>query len=113
MEPCYNLNYLTQISNGDVDFEKDIINTFLKNVPQDMQRLAEAIKDKNGEKTHYYSHKMKPSFQLLQLSCTENLKYIEIEGKSIDKSWESIEKNYRIIQEIVNAVIDDLGKINS
>ncbi len=112
METHYNLNYLKEISSGDIDFEKDIINTFLKNIPEEMEQLANAIKEKNIEKTHHYSHKMKPSLQVLQVSCAENLKLIETESKSEIKNWEIIEKNYRNAQEVLVAVIEALRNIN-
>lgn len=112
METHYNLNYLKEISNGDVDFEKDIINTFLKNIPEEMEQLVNAIEEKSIEKVHYYSHKMKPSLQVLQVSCAENLKFIENESKSEIKNWEIIEKNYRNAQEVLAAVIEALHNIN-
>ena len=69
--PLIDLSYLKKISGDNEDFMKDIISTFLKSVPESIDKLEKHVEKKEFKEIHAISHRLKPSFELLGI---KNLK---------------------------------------
>jgi HPt (histidine-containing phosphotransfer) domain-containing protein len=72
-EKSYNLDYLENISEGDQEFVKDMIQTFIINVPEDLDKIKSWVKNKNWQKVGEDSHRFASSLLFLGL---DNLKRI-------------------------------------
>lgn len=72
-ERSYNLDYLENISGGDPDFVKDMIHTFIINVPEDLEKIKNWVTIKNWQKVGEDSHRFASSLLFLGL---DNLKTI-------------------------------------
>ena len=72
-EKHYNLDYLQSISGGDEDFVKDMLITFITNVPEELEKIKNLVADKNWQKVGENAHKFASSLLLLKL---EHLKTI-------------------------------------
>ncbi len=59
--PSLNLDYLHALSDGNKAFEMDMVDIFLKRVPEDISLLEEAFKENNYLKISELSHKLKSS----------------------------------------------------
>lgn len=88
-EKHYNLDYLQSISGGDEDFVKDMLMTFITNVPEELAKLKNLLAEKNWQKVGENAHKFASSLLLLKL---EHLKDIAtqieeygLENKNIDQ----------------------------
>ena len=84
-EKSYNLDYLKSISGGDQEFVKDMIQTFIINVPEDLEKIKIFIKNKNWQMVGEDSHRFASSLLFLGL---DNLKRIAntIEELGINQS---------------------------
>ena len=85
----YNLAKVYAISDDDSDFVLQIINLFLEEVPPDLVQIKEGINDKDHSKAYAFSHKTKPTLDLLGLNeAREEILQIEqwtkVKGKKKD-----------------------------
>lgn len=78
----YNLESVEEMAGGDQDFVKVVVQTFLEEIPPDLQAMNEAIKDENANLAYQYAHKMKPNFQMFGLELMPQIKIIEAWSKS-------------------------------
>jgi HPt (histidine-containing phosphotransfer) domain-containing protein len=67
MSKQYSLNYLESISGGDEDFIKDMIQTFVKSVPEELNKIGSSIKQSNWRKTGEDAHKFGSNLLYLEL----------------------------------------------
>ncbi|MEA3496964.1 MAG: Hpt domain-containing protein [Bacteroidota bacterium] len=64
----YNLSHLQEISGGKKEFEKDIIETFLKQYPKIIEKMREFFNDKNWDQLSEIAHKFKSTATLLGIN---------------------------------------------
>ena len=82
----YNLAKVYAISDDDKDFVLQIINLFLEEVPQDVLKIKEGINEKDHSKAYAFSHKTKPTLDLLGLDAArEEILQIEQWTKELGK----------------------------
>lgn len=88
----YNLAKVYAISDDDSDFVLQILNLFLEEVPHDLAQIKEGINEKDHSKTYAFSHKIKPTLDLLGLEqAREEILHIEQWTKNKGKKKEIIE----------------------
>jgi HPt (histidine-containing phosphotransfer) domain-containing protein len=73
MSKQYSLDYLKSISGGDEDFIKDMIQTFVSSVPEELKKIEGAIKQSDWMKAGEFAHKFGSNLMYLEL---EELKKI-------------------------------------
>lgn len=90
--PHLNLEYIYELADGETEFVKEIIDSFLTSTPINFAKLEEAISLQNGTDIVFYAHKLKGTFNFIgsiQLSNTfttieslsqDNDKYKEMEA---------------------------------
>jgi PAS domain S-box-containing protein len=74
------LNYLIELSNGDLHFVETMIDAFLTEAPGLLQNLNTAVIQKNWEQVYQQAHKLKPSFAMMGMN---NLQEIALEVESV------------------------------
>jgi HPt (histidine-containing phosphotransfer) domain-containing protein len=67
-ERIVQLDYLRELSMGDVEFEQTIIRQFIIQVPEELSSLHEAIQDQNMQQIKSIAHGMKSSVAYLGLN---------------------------------------------
>lgn len=90
----YNLESVIEMAGGDQDFVKVVVQTFLEEIPPDLNAMNEAIAEDNPEVAYQYAHKMKPNLQMFGLELMPQIKIIEEwskSGKSKDEVLEAAE----------------------
>lgn len=70
------------MAGGDDDFVKVIVQTFLEEIPPDVDSMLEAIDNGNPSLAYQYAHKMKPNLQLFGLDLMEPILTIEAWSKT-------------------------------
>ncbi len=85
MERNYSIEKLSEIAGGDEDFMKVVAQTFLEEIPQDLQSLLEAIENNNKELTYQFAHKMKPNLEMFGIDVLKEVKAIESWTKTTKK----------------------------
>ncbi len=86
-----NLEYLNELSEGNNEFKKDMISTFLDRVPFYIEEFKELKSTRNWQSMQFFAHKAKSTFQLMgiqkladdaaliELYCKEGIREAEIE----------------------------------
>lgn len=73
----YNLDGIKEMAGGDQDFMKVVVETFLEEIPPDVEAMNAAIENGNASLAYQYAHKMKPNLQLFGLELFDQVKTIE------------------------------------
>jgi hypothetical protein len=73
----YNLEGVEEMAGGDEDFIKVVVQTFLEEIPPDLEGMNQAIIEGNAPQAYQYAHKMKPNFQMFGLGLMPQIKIIE------------------------------------
>lgn len=86
-----NLNYLNELSEGNDDFKREMIATFLERVPYYIEEFKILKASKDWPNLQFFAHKAKSTFQmmgvqkladdaaLIELYCKEGIREKEIE----------------------------------
>ena len=75
MAQYYTLDNVNELAGGDESFVAVLVQTFLEEIPGDLESMESSVKSGDAAMAYQYAHKMKPSFQLFDI---EVLKYIKI-----------------------------------
>ncbi|MCC8360516.1 MULTISPECIES: Hpt domain-containing protein [Salinimicrobium] len=92
----YNLESVEEMAGGDQDFVKVVVQTFLEEIPPDLEAMNQAIIEDNPQQAYQYAHKMKPNFQMFGLGVMPQIKVLEGWAKAGD-SKEGVNEAARII----------------
>ncbi|MCR9065931.1 MAG: PAS domain S-box protein [Cytophagales bacterium] len=84
------LSYLKSTCEGDADFEKEMIELSLKNIPQDLALILEGIKETNYRQMKETAHKLKSSFLAIGINHEGILDKLEYDGIEDYRTLESL-----------------------
>jgi HPt (histidine-containing phosphotransfer) domain-containing protein len=73
MSNIYSLEYLESISGGDDAFVKDMIQTFVKSVPEELNKIKDYIHASNWKKVGEEAHKFGSNLMYLELDELKNI----------------------------------------
>ncbi|HET8886749.1 MAG TPA: Hpt domain-containing protein [Salinimicrobium sp.] len=73
----YNLDSVREMAGGDEEFLKVIVQTFLEEVPADVEQMRQSIAQENAKLTYQFAHKMKPNLQMFGLDLLKEIKSVE------------------------------------
>ncbi len=103
----YNLDSVEEMAGGDQDFIKVVVQTFIEEIPPDLEAMNQAIAQGNSGQAYQYAHKMKPNLQMFGLELMPQIKVIEEWSKS-GKSREEVSEAAEIITARVRAAEQEL-----
>jgi CheY-like chemotaxis protein len=109
---------LKRISNGNKDFMRDILETFILETPLILSQIQEAIKNKNKKTIQVLANKISPSLELLNLGdmqkwisdLTKKAAKDNIEFDDIESVFIELEMEFEIISPQVQNQIQTLGQ---
>lgn len=78
----YNLASVEEMAGGDQDFLKVVVQTFIEEIPPDLEAMNQAVAENNPGQAYQYAHKMKPNLQMFGLELMPQIKIIEEWSKS-------------------------------
>ncbi len=107
MEKHYSLESLEEIAGGDADFMAIVAQTFLEEIPPDLEALTIAVSNDNKELAYQFAHKMKPNIEMFGISVLKDITTIETWTKG-NRSNESVSENVGSINAILAKVFDEL-----
>lgn len=103
----YNLESVIEMAGGDEDFLRIVIQTFLEEIPPDLEAMNEAVAGDNAGLAYQYAHKMKPNLAMFGLELMPQIQIIEEWAKS-GKSKKDVEDAAYKITEKVKVAEKDL-----
>ncbi|HEY9361801.1 MAG TPA: ATP-binding protein [Chitinophagaceae bacterium] len=104
------LQYLKELSNGDLEFEKKMIAQFLAQAPQDLSALQTAITSGNADQIKFLSHSLKSSVGYVGLSekIYPLLENLEINATLLPT--EKLMEKFEAIEKICKGAIEEIGE---
>ena len=106
MSKIYDLSKIRELSDDDPDFIKAMVDTFVEEIPLDLDQLAIAVVQDNRNQVHEYAHKIKPTVDMFGLSCLYDVLILEAWGKSVDQM--DINDHFMRVQEELQQAVDQL-----
>ncbi|GAA4105953.1 hypothetical protein GCM10022393_00060 [Aquimarina addita] len=103
----YSLKSVRELSGGDEEFVMVLVQTFLEEIPPDLDNMTQAVASNNPQMAYQYAHKMKPNLQLFDIDLLSEIKQIESWSKS-NKSKEEIMPVLNHIETKVKSSIEAL-----
>jgi HPt (histidine-containing phosphotransfer) domain-containing protein len=102
--PLITFDYLNEISGGDTDFQKEIIQTFLEEMANEIDRLQNACDQQDWPTLGSVAHKVKAPINML---CTEPLKTRILHIEKTAKAEQDVDS----LPGEVKLLIQDLGEV--
>ncbi len=104
----YSLDKINEMAEGDQDFINSVVSVFLEEVPEDLEALEVALREKNYEQVYKLAHKIKPNVDLLGMEQTRAAALeIETLGKN-EANMADIEKIFPALKADIHQVIGEL-----
>lgn len=97
-------DYLNEISGGDTDFQKEIIQTFMEEMTNEIGYLQQATADENWALVGSLAHKIKAPINML---CTDPLKIRIVFIEKSAKAGESLQ----LLPNEISLLISDLQAV--
>ena len=103
----YDLTQLNEISGGDGDFIKSILQTFKTDMPQMLNELKKAYSKGNLIEVGNKAHKMKSSIDFMGIaSLKQTIRDVEKQGKT--EKDVTLEEDIAEIERVLHEVLKDL-----
>ena len=103
MSKLYSIDSLKEIAGDDADFMSVVAETFLKEIPPDLEALVNAIENDNRELAYQFAHKMKPNIEMFGIDLLKDITNIE--------AWTRSSKNKSSVEDLVDNVNTTLHKV--
>ena len=104
MATLVSYSYLEEISGGDKDFQREIVNTFLEEIVGEMEKIRIALKEENWVALGSLAHKIKAPIGML---CTDPMKELVLRVEKDAKNGERLQE----LPAQTNALLDNLNVV--
>jgi signal transduction histidine kinase/CheY-like chemotaxis protein/HPt (histidine-containing phosphotransfer) domain-containing protein len=92
------LSYLHQLSGNDKDFERDILNQFLEQVPSELSQLEKSIREDDFETIRRTAHSLKSTVGYVGLAEDLHPYLEEMERDAVDQYASRFQSNYNHVK---------------
>ena len=103
-----NLTYLNETMGGNKELIREILDIFLKQTPQDLQDVNDAVGNGDYLKIKAYSHKMKSSVSIVGISTAvtilQQMEDLGAKGEGIENIKELNERLNLICKQAINEI---------
>ena len=103
MSRLYDLESVRELAGGDEDFVQVLVQTFLEEIPPDVDSMQQAIQNGNNKMAYQFAHKMKPNLQLFNIDVIHHIKAIE--------SWSNTTESSSSVSTEIDAIISTISKV--
>ncbi|GAA3786084.1 hypothetical protein GCM10022271_18380 [Corallibacter vietnamensis] len=107
MEQHYKLFRVRELADNDEDFIAALAAAFLDEVPEDAERLKEAVASKDYFSAYQAAHKMKPTIDLFELGVLNDLIEVQDWGK-FERTETDISEKLDIVMAAVNNASEEI-----
>lgn len=107
MSTHYNLHRVREMADNDEEFVAALVAAFLEEVPEDAERLKNAVAQRDFHEAYQAAHKMKPTIDLFEMGVLEKLIEVQDWGK-FQQGDKNIEKQLAIVLKAVQATVASL-----
>lgn len=107
MTKHYSIENLREIAQNDPDFMAVVAQTFLDEIPPDLNAMLEAIQNDNKELAYQFAHKMKPNLEMFGVNLLKDISAIESWSKT-SKSQSTVSEQVENVSTTLTAVFNEL-----
>jgi len=107
MSTHYSIDSLKEIGGDDPEFMKVVAQTFLEEIPPDLNALVEAVENDNKELAYQFAHKMKPNIEMFGVDLLKDITGIESWTKT-SKAVASIMPSVENVKQTLETVFEEL-----
>lgn len=107
MSNHYSLHRVREMADNDEDFVAAIVDAFLEEVPEDAERLKNAVAQNDHAEAYQAAHKMKPTIDLFEMGVLETLIVVQDWGKFEQKD-KNVEEELAVVLTAVENTVADL-----
>ncbi|TCK68739.1 Hpt domain-containing protein [Winogradskyella wandonensis] len=104
MAQHYKLERVRELADNDEDFVVALVGAFLEEVPEDAERLKNAVPAKDYKEAYQAAHKMKPTIDLFGLGVYDQLIEVQDWGKFEQTEKDVSNQLQQLLTAIDNAV---------
>lgn len=112
-EKLYDLSYLNELSQGDMDFTRQIIETFLEMAAQSVEQLRKALETNDLASIRKIAHKIKPTlanFQIFSIKgLIDNLNQTDLTTLKTDQLSRDVEKVIEVLTIIQKQLSEEIN----
>jgi len=101
------LTYLREMSDNDIKFISDMVNSFINQSPKDIENIWYHFTNNELDEVANLAHKIKPSITFMGIHKLKKL-VIEIEENAKHKKIDSLKKQLKIFDDICIQAIKEL-----
>ncbi|MCB0447588.1 MAG: Hpt domain-containing protein [Gelidibacter sp.] len=109
MEQHYKLFRVKELADGDSDFVMALAQAFLEEVPEDAERLKNAVALEDYYTAYQAAHKMKPTVDLFELGVLQDLITVQDWGK-LEKKGQDVSKELQLVLDAVQNASNEIRK---
>lgn len=109
MPQHYDLYQLEDMSGGDKEFMKTVVETFLTEIPPDLESMQMAIDNDNHKMAYQFAHKMKPNLEMFGIDLIREISAMERWADS-GKPTSAIRPQLDKIVTFVNNALNEMRK---
>jgi len=106
-----NLNYLHQLSGNDREFEKEILNQFLEQVPAELAQLEKSINEDDFDTIRRTAHSIKSTVGYVGLGEELQSRLDQIESDAVAQNEARFETNYNYVRSKCDLAIDEVKSL--
>tara|TARA_B100000508_G_C11362368_1_gene229543 strand:+ start:228 stop:569 length:342 start_codon:yes stop_codon:yes gene_type:complete len=109
MSTTYSIDSLKEIAGDDQDFMAVVAQTFLDEIPPDLEAMVDAVDNENRELAYQFAHKMKPNIEMFGIDLQKEITQIESWTRTA-KSKASILPLVENVKSTLETVFEELKK---
>ena len=99
----YSIDNLKEVMGDDSDFIAVVAQTFLDEIPPDLEGLKAAVTEGDRKRAYGFAHKMKPNIEIFGVDLMKNIRSIETWSRS-SKEVEAVQPLVDEVDEVLQAV---------
>jgi len=99
----YSIENLKEVMGDDPEFIAVVVQTFLDEIPPDLEGLKAAVAEGDRKRAYGFAHKMKPNIEMFGVDLMKNLRSIE--------TWSRSSKDVDAVQGLVDEVDQTLNTV--
>ena len=99
----YSIENLKEVMGDDPEFIAVVVQTFLDEIPPDLEGLKAAVAEGDRKRAYGFAHKMKPNIEMFGVDLMKNIRSIE--------TWSRSSKDVDAVQGLVDEVDQTLNVV--
>ena len=99
----YSIENLKEVMGDDPEFIAVVVQTFLDEIPPDLEGLKAAVAEGDRKRAYGFTHKMKPNIEMFGVDLMKNIRSIE--------TWSRSSKDVDAVQGLVDEVDQTLNAV--